>query len=127
MQEKMSQSLEDYLETIYRLSQSLEEVRITDIAGDLELSKPSVNRAVGALKEQGYVEHEHYGKISLTKEGEEMGKKVYKRHLLLKSFLMNQLGVDRETAEADACRMEHVMSEKTVRHLIEYIRSLEKN
>jgi len=124
--DKMSQSLEDYLEAIYRMSQSLDDVRITDIAGDLGLSKPSVNRAVGALKEQGYVEHEHYGKITLTEEGAKKGREVYKRHLLLKSFLMNQLGVDRETAEADACRMEHVMSEKTVRHLVKYIKELEK-
>ena len=125
MPEKMSQSLEDYLEAIYRLSLSIE-VRVTDIAADLSLSKPSVNRAVNALKEQGYVEHEYYGKITLTETGTEKGKEVYKRHLLLKSFLMTQLGVDRETAETDACRMEHVMSETTVKHLIDYIKRIKE-
>ncbi len=119
----MTESMEDYLEAIYRLSMSTE-VRITDIADDLGLSKPSVNRAVGALKESGLVEHEHYGKITLTSKGAEIGEKVYKRHFLLKGFLMEQLLVDAETAEADACKMEHAMSEKTINHLIRYIKNL---
>ena len=121
---KMSQSLEDYLEAIYRLSLSVDGVGVTDIAEDLSLSKPSVNRAVGTLKEQGFVEHEPYGKILLTSAGTALGQQVYKRHMLLKGFLINQLAVDRETAEQDACRMEHAMSEETIHHLIDYIKRL---
>lgn len=70
MKEKggLSSSQEDYLKQIYVLAQRSEEVRVTDIAKLLEISKPSVNRAMNTLKEQGYIEHEHYGTIKLTKE-----------------------------------------------------------
>ncbi len=76
MKEKggLSSSQEDYLKQIYVLAQRSEEVRVTDIAKLLEISKPSVNRAMNTLKEQGYIEHEHYGTIKLTKEGVAAGK-----------------------------------------------------
>ncbi|HCC35805.1 MAG TPA: hypothetical protein DEQ02_09345 [Ruminococcaceae bacterium] len=123
----MTQSLEDYLEAIYICQISRGEVRITDIAAETGFSKPSVNRAVNTLKEGGFVEHEYYGKIRLTEKGERFAANVYERHVTLKNFLKNQLGVDEKTAEEDACRMEHVMSEQTVKSLMKYIKTIENS
>ncbi len=124
---EMTQSLEDYLEAIYICEMTRGEVRITDIAEETGFSKPSVNRAVNTLKEGGFVEHEYYGKIKLTEKGQRLAAKVYERHITLKNFLKNQLGVEEETAEEDACRMEHVMSETTMKGLVQYIKSIEKD
>ena len=118
---EISASLEDYLETIYLLQQKNKEVRITDIASELKISKPSVNRAVGSLKEAGYLEHEFYGTIALTKTGEKIASGVLARHTLIKRFLIEKLGVDEKTAEEDACKMEHVVSPETMNKLYDFI------
>ena len=94
-------SLEDYLEAIYFLNND-EGVRVTDIATELSISKPSVNRAINTLKSQGLVTHEHYGSLFLTEEGLDIAKKVAKRHFMLKKFLTQILEVDEKTAEEEA-------------------------
>ena len=109
----ISASLEDYLEMIFILHRKGGEVRVTDIASSLKVSKPSVNRAVGALKEAGLLEHEFYGAIALTPEGETRAAQVLRRHRMIRHFLHHTLGVPEEIAEEDACRMEHVISQES--------------
>ena len=117
----ISASLEDYLEMIFILHRKGGEVRVTDIASSLKVSKPSVNRAVGALKEAGLLAHEFYGTIALTPEGETRAAQVLRRHRMIRHFLHHTLGVPEEIAEEDACRMEHVVSAQTIQHLYDYL------
>lgn len=126
MSNLITSSLEDYLETIFVLQQQKGAVRVTDIAAELNVSKPSVNRAVGTLKEAEMLTHESYGTIMLTPEGETLAAQILHRHKLLKRFLVNTLGVEKQTAEDDACRMEHVMSAQTIEKLYNYLEKFEQ-
>ncbi|MGE4214747.1 MAG: metal-dependent transcriptional regulator [Anaerotignaceae bacterium] len=110
-------SLEDYLEAIYFLYQKNAEVRITDVARELNISKPSVNRAINTLKNQGLVEHEHYGDLSLTEKGLKIACDVAQRHKIIKAFLTEKLGVNDATAEREACLIEHNISADTMDRL----------
>lgn len=123
---KLSSSLEDYLEAIYILVQQGGEVRLTDVADFLNVSQPSVSRAIGTLKDAGLVVHESYGQISLSPKGKTQAKKVLGRHMLFKRFLTDTLGVDEATAEKDACRMEHVVSGETIEKLYAYLENESK-
>lgn len=106
------ESGEMYLETIYVLSKSGQVVRSIDISEHMGYSKPSVSRAVGLLKKAGYVVADEDGHLSLTKEGLELAEKIFERHTILTNFL-TKLGVDKETASEDACKMEHYISDKS--------------
>lgn len=108
----MQESGEMYLETIYVLSQKSSNVRSIDVAEYMNYSKPSVSRAVGLLKKDGLLLMDETGGLKLTAEGEEKAKRIYERHTVLSTLLMN-LGVDEKTATEDACRMEHYISEET--------------
>ena len=108
----LQESGEMYLETILRLSDEQNVVRSVDIAEDLEFSKASVSRAMKILKENGYVDVGRAGNIVLTKEGEKIAKKIFDRHKTLTDYLMS-IGIDKATAEEDACRIEHVISDKS--------------
>jgi|LSQX01.2.fsa_nt_gb Mn-dependent DtxR family transcriptional regulator len=114
---RISPSLEDYIEMIYNLLIENGSVRTTDIANALGVSKPSVNRAIKSLKEKGLANQEWYGEITLTKSGSCAAKEVLDRHNLIKTFLVDVLGVDKETAEQEACEIEHCMSEGTIEKL----------
>ncbi len=117
----ISNALENYLEAIYELSKVKSHVRITDIAIHLDISKPSVNRAVNALKQQGLVIHEPYGDIALTEYGEEIGKKVRHRHKMIKKFLVNILRIPEAEADKEACQLEHTISQSTVDKMKTYM------
>ncbi len=117
----MTASLEDYLEAVFVLAQEKDTVRLTDIASNLGVSKPSANRAVNTLTQNGYLKHETYGAITLTPEGETYAASVLHRHKLLKHFLVSTLGVSENIAEEDACKMEHVMSAETIEKLYDYL------
>ena len=106
------ESGEMYLETIYILSQKSSEVRSIDVGAYMGYSKPSVSRAIGLLKKDGLVKTDDGGYLKLTTLGEERAKMIYERHSLLSRLLIN-IGVDEQTAEEDACRIEHYISEKT--------------
>ena len=106
------QSGEDYLEKILMLNERLGYARSMDIAAGLKVSKPSVSIAVKKLREDGYAEMDDNGHISLTAEGRKIAERIYDRHKVL-SALLRKLGVSDETAAADACRMEHVVSDET--------------
>lgn len=108
----MQESGEMYLEAILMLSQKNERVRSIDIAEFRGYSKPSVSRAVGLLKDEGYIEVDGVGSITLTEAGRRIAESIYERHLVLTKILIN-LGVPDETAADDACKMEHYISDVT--------------
>ena len=108
----MYESGEMYLETIYILSQKSSAVRSIDVGEYMGYSKPSVSRAVGLLKKDGYIETDRSGYITLTKEGKMLAERIYERHTVLTGLFVN-LGVDEKTAAEDACRIEHCISDKT--------------
>jgi DtxR family Mn-dependent transcriptional regulator len=112
----MTQSLEDYLEMVSFLADE-GEVRVTDIASRLGVSKPSVLTALKVLEDQGLLEHERYRGVSLTKLGMAQAAEIRGRHKFLTSFLKDVVGVDPDTAEKDACKMEHVLSEETLKKM----------
>ena len=109
---RLQESGEMYLECIYVLSQTLDVVRSIDVVEYMGYSKPSVSRAVGLLKNGGYLTVEDNGALLLTQEGRTIGEKIYARHTILTELLM-RLGVDRKTATEDACRMEQTISDAT--------------
>ena len=96
-------------------------MRSVDIATQLEVSKVSVNKAVAALKGQGLVDQSHYGKVMLTDEGRKIGEAVWYRHRLLRTFLIQDLGVSFERADEEACMMEHALSEDTMDRWLRYL------
>jgi DtxR family Mn-dependent transcriptional regulator len=112
----MTQSLEDYLEMVGFLSDD-GEVRVTDIASRLGVSKPSVLTALKILEDRGLLEHERYRSVTLTEQGKEAAAEIRGRHDFLTSFLHNVVGVSLNVAEQDACKMEHVLSEETLKKM----------
>lgn len=109
---KSRESAENYLEAILILGRVKGNVHAIDIAAQLEFSKPSVSIAMKKLREQGYIEVDSLGHITLTPQGREIAERVYERHVFLSEWL-TALGVDSLTAAEDACRMEHVISAET--------------
>ncbi len=112
IQHKSEESVEDYLETILVLSKRLPVVRSIDIANELEYSKPSVSVAMKNLKGRGYITVSSEGYIVLTEEGKKLASDTYERHTLISQWLV-ELGVSPETASADACRIEHDLSQES--------------
>lgn len=106
-----NESGEDYLEAILRLSATKQDVHAVNVARELHVSKPAVTKAMRLLVQKGYIQivANH---IYLTEIGEEYARSVYEKHRVITNFLI-KLGVDQQTAEADACRMEHLVSPKT--------------
>ena len=109
---KIQESAENYLESILVLSKRQSQVRSIDVVNDLGFSKPSVSVAMKNLRENGYIRMDSDGFITLTDAGREIAEMIYERHTLLTDWLV-RLGVDEETAQEDACRMEHVISKKS--------------
>jgi len=118
---KIQESAENYLETILILSKKSSDVRSIDIANELDFSKPSVSVAMKKLRENGYVNMDINGHITLTETGLKIAETMYERHTLLANYLTS-IGVDRETATQDACRIEHVISQQTFEKLREQYR-----
>lgn len=117
---KLQESGEMYLETILVLKKRFGYVRSIDIARELGVSKPSVSRAVSLLRENDYVTFDPNGMILLTDKGRGVAEKIYERHNVL-SRCLEGLGVAKETAAADACRIEHVISEETFSKIKEHV------
>ncbi len=109
----LQESAEMYLETIYVLSKKSPAVHSVDVAQEMGYSKPSVSRAVGLLKQGGYVEMGENGVLTLTALGMETAKSIFERHTVLSNFLQS-IGVSREVAVNDACKIEHVISKETL-------------
>ena len=113
------ESAENYLEAILSLHERHGLVRSIDIANELHFSKPSVSVAMKKLRESGYIEMDKDGFISLLPSGEEIARRIYERHKLLTQFFI-RLGVDPEVAAADACMVEHDLSEETFQKMKEH-------
>ena len=108
----IGKSAEDYLESMIILKEKNGYVRSIDIAGFLGVTKPSVSNAMKRLREEGYIEMDRSGLITVTDKGMEIADKIYTRHKILKDFFVS-LGVDPDIAEEDACRIEHDISDET--------------
>lgn len=113
------ESAENYLETILSLHETQGLVRSIDIANHLHFSKPSVSVAMKKLRESGYIEVDKEGYISLLPTGEEIARRIYERHKLLTQFFIH-LGVSPDVAAADACKIEHDLSEETFQKIKEH-------
>ena len=114
-------SMEDYLETIALLKEEGKPVTVTAISKAIGVKKPSVNWALTKLSVTGLVLHEKYGDVELTAEGAKIAEDVYHRHKILRRFLVDILDVDPDTADNDACRMEHVLSRASLSRLEKFI------
>ena len=110
---QLQESGQMYLETILVLSRTLPAVRSIDIVEHMGYSKPSVSRAMGLLKNGGFILVDEDGYITLTEDGLDVATKIYERHTILTAWL-EKLGVDPETAAEDACRMEHTSSDTSI-------------
>lgn len=119
------ESGEMYLETIHVLLRKNGAVRSIDISEHMGYSKPSVSRAVGLLKKEGYILVDPDGYIALTPSGLEVAQKIYERHTLL-SRMLEALGVSAETAAEDACRLEHAISDESFRAIKQYMENWKK-
>lgn len=119
-QHKSEESVEDYLETILILGSSRAEVRSIDIANEMHFSKPSVSVAMKNLRGRGYITVSEEGYIRLTEEGLRLAEAVYEKHSVLSHWLI-RLGVDANTAAADACKMEHDISIESFEAIKKYI------
>ena len=106
------ESTENYLETIYILLQRMKAVRSVDVCNEMGYSKPTISVVMKQFREKGYVEMDGNGHITLTPSGLEIAQRIYERHVVLSELLV-MLGVERETALADACKIEHDISEET--------------
>jgi DtxR family Mn-dependent transcriptional regulator len=123
----ISSNMEDYLETIHLLEQERRNVRVKDIAAEMQITMPSVSSAVKNLESQGLVSHSRYDSVELTKEGAQIAEAVYKRHRVIKHFLLKVLGLKSDIAEKDACRIEHNISEETLGKLIQFLEKIENS
>jgi len=123
---KILESAENYLETILMLSHKLQHVRSVDIATELNYSKPSVSVAMKKLRENGLITVDSDGFITLTESGMEIANKMYERHSLLSDWL-TYLGVSKETALEDACRIEHVISEESFERIRAHVTEMREH
>jgi DtxR family Mn-dependent transcriptional regulator len=117
--EKLTHSIEDYLEMIFLMSEVTNAIRITDIAAKMNVRKSSIHSAVKKMVESNFVEHERYGAITITEKGKTRAREVYHKHKILKSFFLEILGLPESIAETDACNIEHYISDQTVSALME--------
>ena len=120
----MLESGEDYIETIYRLKKKNGIVFSIDVARELGFSRPSVSRAMGILREEEYITMDEGSKeIRLTEKGQKKAVEIYDRHKTLTSFLQKTAGVSAKVAEADACRIEHIISPSTFKGIKNYMKN----
>ncbi|MCI6966977.1 metal-dependent transcriptional regulator [bacterium] len=121
---KIQEAAENYLECILIIGKEKGQVRSVDVAHRLQVTKPTVSITMKQFRENGYVETDEKGILTLTEKGREIAERIYERHVVLTELLLS-LGVDEETARADACRMEHDISEITFTCIKEHMRRQE--
>lgn len=120
----ISSSLEEYLKTIYVLKTQGQEIRVTDIAKKMKCTKPSVNKAIKNLKENGLVNYEVYGDIELTQKGEELSKKILEAYDIVYVFLTEVLEMDKSEAEQEALKIKSVVDDNTLNSLTKYVHKI---
>ncbi len=123
---KIQESAENYLEAILMLHKRNGYVRSIDIAGELEFSKPSVSVAMKNLRENGFIDMDESGHITLLEKGQEIAERMYERHTFLSDWLM-ALGVERKIALEDACRIEHVISAESFAAIKAFVNGKQKD
>ncbi len=124
-QKEQTASMEDYLEAIAKLGEEKKVVKVKQLSQMLGVKMPSVTSALKKLSEQELVVHERYGHIKLTPEGDELARDVICRHEALTRFFAQALGIDRETAEEDACKIEHLISPLSMERLTKFVEFME--
>lgn len=117
----VSKALEEYLKTMYVLQIKNQEIRVTDIAIQMDCSKPSVNKAINNLKENGLVEYETYGKIELTEEGTDLAKKILEAYDISYIFFKDVIGLPEEEAKKEAEKLKLTMEDNTINKLAKYV------
>lgn len=123
---EIGKSAEDYLESMIILKEKNGYIRSVDIAGFLGVTKPSVSNAMKRLREEGYIEMNRSGFITVTEKGLAIAEKIYKRHKTLTAFFI-ALGVNPEVAEDDACKIEHDLSDETFDAICEHVNRFDKD
>ncbi len=121
----LSQSLEDYLEAIYIISLDNKVVRVKEVAEFLDVRTPSVVDAIGKLTENGLVNHEKYGYLELSVEGNKLARKINLKHEKIYKFFKDVLLVNDEVSKKDACKIEHYISKETMDHMVRFIKFIE--
>jgi DtxR family transcriptional regulator, Mn-dependent transcriptional regulator len=117
----LSESMEDYLEAIFEIQNRKQVVRVRDVAQELGVTMPSVNGALKILEANGFISHEKYEYIALTETGVIQASKISRTHVTIRQFLETVLGVDHQTAEQEACRIEHDLSPATIEKLTGFL------
>lgn len=125
MDRGQSASMEDYLEAVVVLRDEGKAVRVKQIGEVLGVKMPSVTAALRKLSEEGLVEHEPYGYVELTAEGDKAAKDIFHRHEVLRHFLSEVLSIDPQTSQEDACKMEHAISSATLERLAKFVEFIE--
>ncbi|MCK5034718.1 MAG: metal-dependent transcriptional regulator [Candidatus Sabulitectum sp.] len=121
MSEKLSASLEDYIEAIAELAGSVGETRAADIADTMAVSRPSVTVALRALASRKLVNYRPYSTVSLTVEGKKLAAAVLRKHRILSRFFCEILGADEKLADSAACKVEHAIGEEITDRLVEFL------
>lgn len=116
----LTKSIEDYIEAIYIIEQEKEQIKSVDIASKLGVSRPAVNKAMNELNNLNLIEKSNYSNIKLTSDGRKLAKEIYDKHVLIYNFLIS-LGVGKENAEIDCCKIEHVISDETAECIKKYL------
>ena len=117
----ISKALEEYLKTMYILQVHDKELRVTDIANQMNISKPSVTKAINSLKENGLVDYETYGKIELTENGNDLAKKILEAYDISYVFFKDVLGLDDEASKREAEKLKLTMEDNTINNLAKYV------
>jgi DtxR family transcriptional regulator, Mn-dependent transcriptional regulator len=123
----LSHCLEDYLEAIYIINIDKKVVRVKELAEFLKVKTPSVVDAVSKLEKRGFVNHEKYGYLSLSKEGNSIARNIYSKHSYIYKFLNGILGVDDLNSEEDACGIEHHISKPTLDKIVRFMNFIKEN
>ena len=118
---RLSAAMEDYLEAVAALMHPSKGVRVKELAAYLQVTMPTVSQALKLLQRAGLITHERYGAVHLTTGGAKVAQDVQRRHQILYDFLSQVLKLDSDVADADACKMEHVVSRTTLNRLVEFV------
>lgn len=125
--EEMTIAMQNYLELIYELSCDGKKARVSDIAKQLGVSKPSVNNAVVVLAKNGYVNYEKYADIKLTEKGKQAAKFICSKHQTIKALFVDFFKIDEEIADRDACLIEHVISDESIKAMQVFMENNKKS
>ncbi len=117
MEDKLAPRLEDYLETIYLIERENGVARVKEIAKARNVKMPTVTEVLKRLSERGFIKYEPYGYVRTTEKGKEYAEALYRKHEVLRVFLMDVLGLSKERAEEEGCLMEHHLSKDTIRRI----------